>query len=244
MINQEVFQYKGTLTARTRRSHGNLFKIKVRRGLVIKFICSAGIICAVSVVWLVHVPAEDVARDRLATVTIDDPAAAIEFWKAAIENDPANHIAYNKLGLAYFQYSQPEESLRCFKKSIVIKADYAETYVLMGGAYRAIGKYHEAIEYLEKAVALGSDDLRTFQSLGLNYFSAGEYAQAIRCFERVLDKDPEHAEALLAAASAYKAAGEPQKAKEKLVRLKDILLQQGKEEDAAGVLMMISELPD
>jgi len=207
------------------------------------FFIGCGILAGVSICF-VRVEAEDLAQDRLSTVIIDDPAAAIEFWKTAIDNDPANYVAYNKLGLAYFQYGQPEEALRCFKKSAAIKADHAETYVLTGVAYNTLGKYREAIEYLERAVELGSGDLRTFQSLGVSYFSAGEYAQAIHYFEKVLEKDPQHIEALLGAASAYKAAGESQKAKERFIRLKDTLLEQGKEEDAAKVLIMISELPD
>ena len=69
--------------------------------------------------------------------------------KKLIHQNEDDATAYYNLGSAYFYQKRYNHALACFKKSIRLQPDYANTHNNLGAVYQQIGKEHQAIQAYE-----------------------------------------------------------------------------------------------
>jgi tetratricopeptide (TPR) repeat protein len=66
-------------------------------------------------------------------------------------------------------HGKPEESLKFYKKLVVLKPDHQVAWVNMGNAYRELMRYDEALEAYEKAAELDANDSSTYYNMAATY---------------------------------------------------------------------------
>ncbi|MFA5893084.1 MAG: tetratricopeptide repeat protein [Candidatus Margulisiibacteriota bacterium] len=159
------------------------------------------------------------------------PAEAILEYRLAIKYDFSYALAYNNLGLVYFDNKQYELAIASFNKTIALDNDkkaleYA--YYNLGRAYRKTKDIKKAIESLAKAMALNSQSLSVQREYKIaflmndkkaNYFDLGnllfeneEYQEAASVYQDLLAVKPNNYQADYNLGQCYLKLGEMAKA--------------------------------
>ena len=162
--------------------------------------------------------------------------------------DEDKGLAYNRIGLAYFNKGEYDKAIEYDEKSLALylgaggpdDPNVALNYNNIGLAYTQKGEYDKAIGYFEKTLALYFKILgpehpevaTTYNQLGLAYFKTGEYDRAVECNEKALAIrlkafDPEHPYVGMSygnLGSLYAKKGMTAKAMDYLLKAKEIHL--------------------
>jgi eukaryotic-like serine/threonine-protein kinase len=136
--------------------------------------------------------------------------AAIPFFQRAIELDPNFALAYNMLGRAYNNISQPQVGDDYVRKAFELRDHTSERErFLLSANY-----YSVATTQLDKAAELGElwsqtypNDLTARRFLGLDYLWLGRLEKSVTNFAELLRKEPNDLGGLVDLSIAYLALG-------------------------------------
>ncbi|HXM24365.1 MAG TPA: tetratricopeptide repeat protein, partial [Terriglobales bacterium] len=120
-------------------------------------------------------------------------AAAIPFFKQAIKLDPKFSIAYEALGISYYNFGQADLGAKYLRRAVELsdrtsaheKLDISASYYLF--ATRELDKAIEAHQLWEKTYP---DDPYAPMNLGLAYLQVGQYEQCAAASRRAIAVDP------------------------------------------------------
>jgi tetratricopeptide (TPR) repeat protein len=84
----------------------------------------------------------NLARGYVADRRTDD---AIQAWRQAARLDPANHAAWQDLGVALMQIGRLPDAIGAFRRAIAAKPDFAPAYHKLGMALEAEGNATMAV---------------------------------------------------------------------------------------------------
>ncbi len=104
-------------------------------------------------------------------------------FKAALERNPADYVAWTGLGLLRLKQGQPEVALDAFLRAGVMEPRYARAKAYTAVAYYQLGRAGDAEETLRQACALDDKDPVPYLLLSQIYtdqFRAGDAVQASR----------------------------------------------------------------
>jgi Tfp pilus assembly protein PilF len=120
--------------------------------------------------------------------------------KAEKQNDLMNSYL---LGREQEKLQLYADAIESFKKTIIMKPDYAEAYVNLGNVYYKVGMYTDATYSYREAIRIlpGVPSLRN--KLGTVLIILGEYKQAIDVFKEAIKIDSKNAEAHFNLGIAY-----------------------------------------
>jgi len=111
---------------------------------------------------------------------------AIKEFKAVIKRDPGYALAYEGLGLAYFQMGKYEKSEKHFSKALELNPKLWKSNNFLGTIYDRQKKYEKAIQKYYAAIASKPDEKILYNNLGVSYYLAGEYHRAVIAFNNAL----------------------------------------------------------
>jgi tetratricopeptide (TPR) repeat protein len=83
-----------------------------------------------------------------------NPADAILRIAQAISYDSTLIKAYNLLGTLYFEQADLDKAESCYRRTLIIKPDYAMAHFNLGALFWARGRYDEALTCFTDAAAL------------------------------------------------------------------------------------------
>jgi hypothetical protein len=89
-------------------------------------------------------------------------AAAIKYYRKAVELDPKRDEAYYGLGVAFGQEEQYSESLDALNTAIRINPEKATYYYARGRVYLLAGQKEASLIDMEKAAEMGNQDAREY----------------------------------------------------------------------------------
>lgn len=137
-----------------------------------------------------------------------DIEKAIEFLKQIVSNDPADFIAWAKLGTLHFERNTFADAESAFRKSLELRVDYTTAWINIGKMRFAQKQYESAIEIFKHAVSLEPTSARAFQLLGEAYLQARKGTLAVEALSEAIRLDPiGMAECHLLMARLYDLAG-------------------------------------
>lgn len=158
------------------------------------------------------------------------------------------------LGFVLNRENRAAESLAAYTKAAAIAKPTSDDLKIVGLDYILLNDYADGIKWLEKSVAFDSANKDAWYFLGRAYYTKARLADAHRAFQTVLDLDPHNVRAednigliyetggdTAAAIKAYRQAISWQKDnlqpnEQPYVNLGNLLMEQGRTEDALGVL--------
>jgi tetratricopeptide (TPR) repeat protein len=116
----------------------------------------------------------------------DEPDAALEEYRKALELDPTLAMAHWRIGQVHFFAPTPriEEAIAAFKEAVRLAPQWSEAHYCLGLGLALKQQYEEAIQQHRKAIALSErEDERLLISLGECLYAAGRYAQAVQAYQ-------------------------------------------------------------
>ena len=120
---------------------------------------------------------------------LDFHEEAIESYNKAIELRPDYDLAYNNIGIAYYNKGILDEAISCYKKALEINPRYAFAHNNLGNAYKNKGMLDEAISCYKKALEINPRYAFTYNNLGIAYNNRGLFDEAIKCHKKALELD-------------------------------------------------------
>jgi tetratricopeptide (TPR) repeat protein len=167
-----------------------------------------------------------------------------EYNKAIEENAHAPELHY-QLGRAILLSSHSAEALaqakQAFLRELEVSPEDAVCQFQLGQIATAEGNQPEAQSRFEKAVALTPDFVDALVALGKIESQQKQYAKAISLLQRAIEKEPSNERAHYALLTAYRNAGQMDKAQEEKAALDR--LQKPKEGEFSDFLKRLGEKP-
>jgi tetratricopeptide (TPR) repeat protein len=94
---------------------------------------------------------------------------AKEIYKQAIQLQPNNPLAYDRIGLIYSSLGQRKEAVEMFSRAIELDHNYSSAYFHLGLEYREQGNNQEAVIAFKQAIRLNPIISLAYFCLGLTY---------------------------------------------------------------------------
>ncbi len=120
----------------------------------------------------------------------DDDARAIEFYTAALEENPDHPRANFEIGLAYLASERYADAADAFQRSIDVMPHIGASHFNLANAQFALGRVDEAIASYQTALGL-APNAATHNNLGNCLASLRRFPEAIAAFESAIQLDPQ-----------------------------------------------------
>jgi len=141
-----------------------------------------------------------------------DYAAAVEYFRQAIELDPEYAGHFLALGKLHMNGKQPLRAIKSFEKAISIKPDYIDAWIQLSLSKRAIYRIPEALASINKTLALAPDHKETRKTAALLNFENGSYRESEKHLVSLLGQDPHDVDLLALFARTLAAQKQPDQA--------------------------------
>ncbi len=128
---------------------------------------------------------------------------AIEILNAAVKIDADFVLAYNQMGLVFFEADKKDESVVAFKKALAIDPENLQTRLGLGETYSMLTRNDLAVVQFLKASEIKKNDLEILFKIALEYWYHQNLEKCKEYYNKVLAIDPNHVQAHLNLISVY-----------------------------------------
>ncbi len=132
----------------------------------------------------------DLYAKAAAAEAAKDLANVIEHLKQIVAIDPADFIAWAKLGTVYFQQDKLAEADAAFRRSIEQKVDYTPAWITVGQLRAAQKQYPAAIQIFLHAIELEPASARAYQLMGEAYLLNKQGTLGAEALNQAIKLDP------------------------------------------------------
>jgi O-antigen ligase/cytochrome c-type biogenesis protein CcmH/NrfG len=187
-----------------------LEKVKIDTTLFNQFMVPAGVIVVFVVVYTVHVPGMQAAKDIIDAYRVQAPAAKLAAFERALSRDSFAHqeiteqLSQQAMGIMNNPQVPPEvrqefitRSEQELNKLVAEKPGDARVHVFFSSFYRAIGEPGKALEQIELAEALSPRKATIIMQRAILEYTTGDIAAARDTFKQAYDLDTRNDEALV-----------------------------------------------
>ena len=133
--------------------------------------------------------------------------AAVEAYRAVLEEDPGNFDALCLMGMALVQLGRPEAAAGSIERAVTLRPDSADAHNALGNVMMALGRHDRALQCYEAALAREPDFADGHFNLGNARAALGRHAEAVTAYQWATALRPDWAEAHLRLGVARAAAG-------------------------------------
>ena len=121
---------------------------------------------------------------------------------------PNESLLHNISGVCFRATGQLQMAVKCFKKALVIKPDFADAHYNLGLSFQDLHQLDAAIKSYREALAIQTNYAKAHNNLGIIYKELGQMADAVESYEEVLIIQPDNAEALHNLGNAFNELGQ------------------------------------
>jgi len=144
-------------------------------------------------------------------------------YSKILEEDPSNPVAHNNLGFLYTQRKMFGEAICEYDKAISIREDYPTAYKNQGITYMLMNSLDKAENSFLKAASQDENDESIYENIAKLYYLKGDWYKSEACWKK-----------------SYELSGD----NDKLIKIAQSLIPQGKLKEASSLLDKILELDD
>ncbi|MDH5189019.1 MAG: tetratricopeptide repeat protein [Rhodospirillaceae bacterium] len=128
-------------------------------------------------------------------------------YQQILQNDTANHVAMNLLGLLYFQVGKYNAAADVISQALTINPNDAQAYNNLGSVFLKLGKLDDALASYHKALAIRPDYVEAHYNIGNAFTDMGRLDDAIASYGKAIAINPDYAEAHNNLGAAFKDMG-------------------------------------
>ncbi len=143
---------------------------------------------------------------------------AIAQYKAALQIDSKNHLAYYQLGQVSERQKKWKQGLEYYQKALRLSGTHLDSYLAVAKIHIHYFEFENALKYIEKAKSIEPRSAKIHAALGYYYHQRGEISKAISEYQRAAELDREDFENYYELGSLYLAQKEYQKAEKKFLQ--------------------------
>jgi tetratricopeptide (TPR) repeat protein len=112
------------------------------------------------------------------------------YYRALRQDNFANAVVWNKLGIAYQQLENFQAARKAYNQSIRHRRDYPEPLNNLGTTYFLQNKYGKSVKYYLKAIKLDPESASYHLNLGTSYYHLKKDQEFFEQYEKALDLNP------------------------------------------------------
>jgi tetratricopeptide (TPR) repeat protein len=116
---------------------------------------------------------------------------AVDYYEAALKDEPADASLFNKIGICQLMMQRYKDARKSFERSIKADRKHADAYNNLGVTYYATHNYNGAVKQYEKAISVNDTAAPYYSNLGTAYFGKKQFENAIKCYAKAVSIDPE-----------------------------------------------------
>jgi tetratricopeptide (TPR) repeat protein len=150
---------------------------------------------------------------------------AVEQLSKVTEIDPANHKAWDNLGLCYDALQQDADALRAFFRALDLVKDrhpgYDWAYANLADFFLRRNEHEKAFQLAAEAAQRNPASARNFFLTGKALSKLGKEDLSLRWLEQAVKLDPEYTEALYLLAQTYRKLGRAEEANKTLSQFRE-----------------------
>jgi tetratricopeptide (TPR) repeat protein len=120
---------------------------------------------------------------------------ALETVKNLTSQHPNESLLHNISGVCFRATGQLEMAVKCFKKALVIKNDFADAHYNLGLTFQELNQLDNAIKSYKETLIIQANYAKAHNNLGIIYKELGQIDDSVESFEQVLNIEPDNAEA-------------------------------------------------
>lgn len=109
---------------------------------------------------------------------------AEQCFRAAIEAEPGNAQAWNKLGVLYVHRRDLKQALACFQTAVGCDPKLAAAYSNLGNIYLEQGDLDNAQAAYHRAIEADPECAVAYHNLGVLYKQQGNYGEGIKYLKK------------------------------------------------------------
>ena len=124
----------------------------------------------------------------LITLSLGRFDESVASYKECIKLDPNFALAYNNLGLIYFNNKNDiKKSENYYKKSIFLDPKLPEPHINLGSLYSSQQKFKEALASYKKAISINNKISQAYHNIGNVYIAIGNFEDAKKNFRKAIE---------------------------------------------------------
>ena len=116
---------------------------------------------------------------------------ALDTAGALIKDYPNEALLYNICGACYAGLGQLDTAVKRYKRSLAIKADYAEAHNNLGVTLQNLGQLDTSVKSYENAIAMNPDYAEAHYNLAVTLQYLGQLDAAVKSYEQALAIKPD-----------------------------------------------------
>jgi tetratricopeptide (TPR) repeat protein len=116
---------------------------------------------------------------------------AIEWFAAAIRQNPDVADYFSNLGMALQRRDRFDEAIKCYDRALVLNPGQAEIWFRMGESLQRERRLDEATQCFDQALKLDPRHAAAARGNAMLHFDEGRHAQAIASFDRLVELRPD-----------------------------------------------------
>ena len=156
-------------------------------------------------------------------------ADAVACWRDALEIDPRQISAYDRIAIVDMEKGQFEEAISLWRQVLALDPATPGVHDKLGRVLMALGQQDEAIGALTEEIRISPTSARTYCLLGQAHLQKNRYEQAIGPYEKALALDPNLSDACYGLATAHARLRHPEKARQYRERFRVLSSQEPEE---------------
>ena len=156
--------------------------------------------------------ADDLVETARAAVDAGNLPVAEALLKRATEVDPKNKVAWNNLGLIYFNLREDDQAIAAFQKQLEVNPYDEFAYNNLGRVYWNERKYDDAVKAFNKQLENNPLDKFAHANLGTMYAEWHKYDLAVPELEKAASLTPDSPDMQVSLGDAYLNLGQDDKA--------------------------------
>lgn len=136
---------------------------------------------------------DDLAGICASLVELERPNEALVLCEKAVEINPVDSVAWNKMGIALELTNRPGDAIAAFESALFSDPQDEEAWIGKGNALVKMKRYADAIEAFNAALAINPLNSGTWVRKGMVFDSIVLNSDALACYEAALELSPESA---------------------------------------------------
>jgi len=124
-----------------------------------------------------------------------DPAAAVSFFREALQINPKDEDLHYNLGIAYARQNMTEKAIEHYNEALRLFPDYVEAHNNLGNLLMRLRRLDEAVEHFRAAIKIMPDYASGYNNLGTALQQLGKLDEALLQFEKAVQANPDYWEA-------------------------------------------------
>ncbi len=147
-------------------------------------------------------------------LSLNKLSEAKELYYENLKKDSLNATIWNELGLIFYNNSQYDSAMICYKKAIAADSNYLYSIRNLGDTYSIFNDQQKAKQMYWRAIKTDSTNAINWSYIGYYYSTQRRYDSAIIFYKKAVTLDSDYLYALINLANVYVALHQNEKAKQ------------------------------